>query len=815
MLRNYLTVAIRNLARDKTFTLINVLGLALGMSVCLSIYQYIRFELSYDKFHRDAQNTYRLTQNEIKNGEDLGTKIYTTYALGPSGKEVIPEIEDYVRVRPWDIGPVISNPENNEIHQEDEIFYVDDNFLQMFDFQLLYGERESVLTGKYNMVISEQIAIKYFGNTNPIGKNLKVSEDPLSGEFVVTGVLKALPVNSHLQFDFLLPITFLLENYGFYRRGSGWEISDFVTYVKLAKDVDLAQVGKKFDRLIDQHGGDNLGHGSGAIKTGFQPITDVHLHSDYSADFVSNNGDIQHVHIFSIIAIFILFVAWANYISLSTARAIRRAREVGIRKSIGAQRMQLISQFLLDSFLINLVAAILSLGLAFLWLPVLNNIIGKELVLYVLEEPEFWGQLLAITIFGSILSGLYPAFILSAFKPVSMLKSAKTNLAGGFGLRKSLVVFQFLISVLLIAGTYLVYQQISFMKHKDLGVNMEKILVVNGPREILKTIKLEGSSLESKYQSFRNKATSHYTISDVSATVTVPGKGFYFTEGFWRSGKPVDSKKTGNVVIVDTDFANTYDLEYLARAPHLNEMFREEGAIINEEAVKVYGFESAEDALYETLTNGGDSLKVLGVVKNLHWNSLRDAHSPILFALNNEWGAYLSLKINLSDIPETLAHIKSSFQTVFPDDPFHYFFLEDDFNRQYQSDLQFRNLFMVFAILAIFIACLGLFALVSFSATQRVKEIGIRKVFGAGVGKLMILLSKEYAILLLIANVVAVPVIILGGKAWLANYAFKVAMGVELFLIPALASIVVSLLTVSYRTYAAANLNPANSLRSE
>ncbi len=815
MFRNYLTVAIRNLIRDKTFSRINILGLALGMSVCLLIYQYISFELSYDKFHPDSQNTYRLTQNEIKNGEDLGNEIYTTYALGPRAKEIIPEVKDFVRIRPWDIGPVISNPENNEIHQENEIYYVDSNFLQMFSFKLKYGDRSGVLSGKYNMVITEQTAAKYFGNDNPIGKSLKVSEGPLSGDFMVTGVLKALPVNSHLQFDFLLPITFLLENYGFYKRGNGWEISDFVTYVRLVEGTDLGETGKKFERIINKHLGDNLGSGNAMLKTRFQPIADVHLYADHSADFVTNNGDIQHIRIFSIIAIFILVIAWANYINLSTARALHRGREVGIRKSIGALRKQLISQFLLESLLINLMAALLSLGLASLWLPVLNNIIGKDLVLHVLEEPEFWGQFLTIIIFGSILSGLYPAFILSAFKPVSMLKSTKPNLVGGFSLRKSLVVFQFLISALLISGTYLVYQQITFMKRQHLGVDMKKILVLDGPRVVLETLKSENSSLSSKYQSFRNKATSHHSVSAVSATVTVPGKGFYFTEGFWRSGKPVDSKKEASVVIVDTDFTNTYDLEFLAISPYPKEIPMDEGVIINEKAAKIFGFHSAEDALHETLTNGGDSLKVLAVVKNFHWHSLRDAHVPMLLILNNEWGAYFSIKMDLSDIQETIGHIKSSFRAVFPDDPFHYFFLEDDFNRQYQSDQQFGKLFLTFAILAIFIACLGLFALVSFSATQRAKEIGIRKVFGADIGKLMILLSKEYAVLLLIANIAAVPVIILGGKAWLDNYAFKIAMGVEHLLIPALASVVISLLTVSYRTYTAANLNPANSLRSE
>ena len=590
---------------------------------------------------------------------------------------------------------------------------------------------------------------------------------------------------------------------------------DFVTYVTVDKKADLAVVGKKFNELVAT----SAGAGSDAMvfkwKIGFQPITDIHLRSDYNPEPAINNGDIQHVQFFSIVAVFILLMAWVNYINLSTARVMHRAREVGIRKSIGACRKQLISQFILESLLINFIAALLSLGIPFLTLPLLNKIIGKKITFSMVLSPEFWIWFVLIVILGAVLSGLYPAFVLSSFKPVSVLKSNKTSDGRGFGLRKGLIVFQFLSSVLLISGTYLVYKQITFMKEQDLGVDMEKILVLNGPRVFLETLE-KGEREGSKYRTFKNQATSHHAVTSVSASSSVPGRGYYYTEGFRRSGAPRDADKGVNIIIADTDFTDAYDLEFLALVPFSKEIDPDRWGIINEEALKTFGFSRAEEALHEKLVNNwGDTLEVSGVVKNVHWNSLRDAHSPVLVALNNNWGEYFSIKIKLSDIPQTIAHIEGAYHTVFPNDPFHYFFLEEDFNRQYQAELRFGKLFSAFSLLAVFIACSGLFALVSFSATLRVREIGIRKVFGASTHNLMVLLSGEYLVLLLVAVILAIPVIILWGRDWLNNYAYKTGMALDIILMPVLILVFVSFLTVGYRTYVASIADPVNSLKAE
>lgn len=816
MFRHYITIAHRNLNRNKVSSLISIMGLAVGMGVCLLIYQYIHFEMSYDTFHANAQNIYRITQTESRNGDNLSASVFMPYALGAKGKEEIPEINQFIRMRPAAIGFVVANTEEDIVFQEDKICYVDSNYLDFFDFPLRYGDWETALVGKYNVVITQQTATRYFGDINPMGKALQVRSGAYSGDFIITGVLKELPINSHLQYDLLFPMTFVIESLNFYQDDDGWGDADFVTYVSLYENTDVAVVVEKFDHLITNYA-EALAQANITINLGLQAITDIHFGSgSFIRDIASYKGKIQDNEVFAVIALFILVMAWVNYINLSTARAMQRAKEVGVRKSIGAMRMQLISQFIIESALINFIAVLLAIGIAWFTLPVLNDIIGKELTLDVMQNINFWGGLFMVIIFGSLLSGLYPAFVLSAFKPVSVFKSVKFT--QGFSLRKGLIVFQFLSSVLLISGTYLVYQQITFMKHQDLGIDMDKILVLNGPRAVIQTYQEEGTTLATKYQTFKNLASRHHSISNISATYTIPGKGHFFNSELIRKlGTPLNSGKPGCFTIVDKDFADTYELEFLAVSESIREFPSLEHVIINEEALKVFELGSAEEALHENLIWEGaqDTLKIAGVVKNVHWNSLRDAHAPIVYFLDNEWGVYLSLKINLSDVQASIAHIEDAYHEVFPDDPFHYFFLDDSFNSQYQADMQFGKLFAVFALLAIFIACLGLFSLISYSTTLRIKEIGIRKVLGASVGKLMILLSKEYMILLLLANVLALPAVIYWGQSWLDHYAFRIGIGVGLLLIPGIMLVIISLLTVSYRTYAAAKANPVESLRSE
>jgi len=815
MFKHYITVAFRNFFRNKIYSLINILGLAVGMGVCILIYQYVQFESSYDKFHSNAAGIYRVTTKMIRNGEFSGITIGSGHALGSRGKENIPEIKDFVRIHPQDGNEIVTNPENDKHFKENNLLFVDSNFLQMFSFPLLRGNIESALDKKYNVVISAQTAIKYFGDNDPVGKTLIIKGGRAAGNFLVTGVLKTLPTNSHLQFDMLLSTEILLEDEQ-YKGSLGWGWTNFTTYINVGKTVNLNILSEKYGQVITTYASDILERFNLEYEIDFQPVVDIHLKSSHlKGDLSKNNGDIQDVQFFSIIAIFILIIAYVNYINLSTGQAIKRAKEVGVRKSIGAQRRQLIFQFMTESALINLIASILSVGIAYSMMYLLNDILGQELKFDVLQNPKFWLFFLVVTAFGSILSGLYGAFVMSSYKPLSALKSLDITPKRGFSLRNGLIVFQFFIATTLISGTYLVYEQIAFMKSRDLGINLEQVLVLNGP-----SVALTEENQQSKLEIFKSKLNGHHSISRVSGSGSVPSKDFNWGTSIHKLGGVSNvQNEPGYIVFADADFNKVYDFKFLAGSSFEKKMLNQGNkTIINEEAVRAFGLDSPEEALNEELVIQGDpndTLQVIGVLKNFHWNSLNNAQVPRLFMLDNEYSPYISLKVSPKNIGESLKYIESTYHSVFPDDPFDYFFLDDEFDRQYQSDTQFGSLFSAFSILAIFISCLGLFALVSFSTTLRIKEIGVRKILGASIGNLMLLLSRQYIVLLFIANVIAIPAIVYWSSSWLDNYAFKIGIGIELFLIPGLLLIVISLVTVSYRTYVAASANPLESLRSE
>jgi putative ABC transport system permease protein len=569
----------------------------------------------------------------------------------------------------------------------------------------------------------------------------------------------------------------------------------------------LSALAGKFNNLIK----------AGASKkvepqVGFQPLTAIHLGGAYDGDPATGNGDMQNVKLFFTIAFFILLIAWVNYINLSTAYAMRRAKEVGIRKSIGAFKSQLMGQFMLESLLVNVFAALLAIAVAYLVLPMLNYIIGKELVFDLLLSPSFWIQFLGITVAGSLLSGVYPALVLSSFKPITMLKTGLGIRSGSFNLRRGLIVFQFILSLLLVSGTYLVYNQIRYMKNQDIGVDKKQILVVKEPQ-----INLNFDEYLAAKELFKDKLKTHHFISAATSSTQIPGRAFNWTrKEIFKLGEPTDTKLFADIIYVDGDFLDTYAFELLAQdSISKKAITNKRVAFINEEAVQAYGFGSPEKAMHQKLILFRDTVTIAGVLKNFHWQSLRDAHTPVILDVRGGYRTYFSIKMNPSSIKETLEHVESTYHAIYPGNPFEYFFLDDDFNRQYQADLQFGNLFAAFSGLAILISCTGLFALVSFSATLRTKEIGIRKVLGASISHLMILLTKEYLVLLSIAIVVATPFILYFGRLWLNNYAFRTDIGLDLFIIPALILLLISLLTVCRRIYSTAKANPVNSLRTD
>jgi putative ABC transport system permease protein len=820
MYRHYLTVSVRNIFRSKVYSTINILSLAIGMGVFFTICQYIYFEFSYDNFHNNFQNTYRVAIDRIKSKGDPYPYPYETgYAVGITAKTEVPGINQFVRLHNYSGGAVVANSEQNKIFTEEamDIFFVDNSFLDMFKFPLNQGKVETAFNDKYSIVITEKTALKYFGTENPMGKFLTLSGGVSPGNYMVTGILEPLPLNSHLQFNFLLPI----ENYMEYGWGGaatknddGWSSPDMTTYVRIDESADINSITEKLNQLINNHNKERNAQEGITENLRLQPIADIHLKSDPTVDqgMVRNNGQIQNIKFFAIIAFFILVIAWVNNINLSTAHAIRRAKEVGIRKSIGAFKKQLIGQFMIESLFVNAISAVLAIGTASLALPTVGDILKQEFEFSLIGVPMFWVLSSIMIILGSVLTGLFPAFILSSFKPISMLGAYKVPKPGNFSLRRGLITFQFIISLFLMSGTYLVYKQIKFMQTQKLGMDIEKILVLKGPE-----VNLNNANLESILQTFKEQVTDHHSISSVAASSSVPGKGYNTGLAIRKLGDPVSSEKFGRVVFAGFGLPETYNLEFLAGVSPSHNTTNGSIApiIINEEAVQAFGLGSPENAIQEKLYFKGDTFTISGVVKNYHWHSLEEAHTSYLLEFYADCRSYFSIKVNLSDLEGSLAHIESVYNSFFPGNAFEYFFLEDEFNRQYQSDIQFGNLFFAFTVLAIFISCIGLFALISYSTLSRVREIGIRKIHGASVNNLMILLSKEYVLLLLVANGLAIPAIFYWGNTWLTNYAFRTSLNFNVFLLPLLALIVICLFTVSYRTFLAAKRNPLESLRTE
>jgi putative ABC transport system permease protein len=811
MFRHYITTAHRNLVRNKVYSVVNLASLAIGMGVSLLICQYVYFEWSFDRFHDSHKNIFRVTLNDPSQTSSPYQYPYETgYALGPAAKEQIPGISQYARLHKYSAGTVVRNPENQKLFSEEslDIFFVDADFLYVFNFPLVDGDKSNALSDKYNLVITQSTAERYFGDANPIGKTLEFNGGISPGQYTVSAVLKDIPTNSHLQFEFLIPT----ENYMQYGWGGaaiknddGWSSPDFVTYLRLEESAHPAMVTQELDRLL-------ANRSTRTLRAGLQPLSNIHLRSDLSVDqsLVTNTGNINDVMLFLAIAGFILCVAWVNYINLATARSIQKAKEVGIRKSIGALRRQLFGQYITEALIVNILGILIAITMAVIAMPVLGSIVAKDLTFNLYLQPMFWLVLPTILILGSLLSGFYPALVLSSQKPTAMLRSTPAK-PGGFTLRKGLITFQFLASLILMSGTYLVYQQVTFMKGQELGMDIQQILVLKGPM-----VNVNQSELNSKLQTFRHNVVKHHTITTSAASSTVPSMGYSTGLGVRKLGSTKESEQLGRVVFAGPGLPETYNMKFLAgNAPDESLIDKEIALVINEEAVAAFDLGTPEQAVDQKLVYKQDTFRIVGVVENFNWQSLKEAHMPYIFEFYPDTRNYLSVRLNTSDLQETISHVQSTFNSLFPGNSFEYSFLDETFNRQYKSDLQFGDVMLSFTMLAVVIACVGLFAMAAYSASIRTKEIGIRKVHGATIGSLMMLLSKEYLVLMIVANVLAIPALAYWRDIWLSQYAFRTAISLDLYFLPGLSMAAIALLTVSYHTYRTARLNPVVSLKAE
>jgi predicted permease len=788
MFKNYLKIALRNLQRHKAYSLLNISGLAIGMACSILILLWVQNELSYDRFHADADEMYRLTCN----AGDFKAAV-TPAGMAAGLQSEMPEIKSTVR---------ISKPSTElfevgtQKFEEKNILYVDSNFLNVFSFQLLKGDRISALANPNAIVITEAMAKKYFGDNGAIGKIIKKNNND---NLVVTGVLADVPSNSHLQFDFILPMSSIASTNDDIKN-SVWGSFNFYTYIELNKNINtdaakLAKLTARIKEIYKTHVPD--------MKVDFQlqSLTAIHLHSDLQID-VAGNGNIQYVNIFFIVAIFILIVACINFMNLATARSARRAKEVGLRKVVGAGRGQLMVQFLGESLIISFFSLLIAIGIVWLLLPAFNHLAEKNLFFSLLNGKLIF-MLAGIALLTGILSGIYPALFLSGFKPITVLKG-KLKIGGGNLLfRNSLVVTQFVVSIILLVGTAVVYRQLNFIKNKNLGFDKSNLLYMQMTGDIWN----KQPALKTLLQQDPN--TNDYSVISDLPTSLVTG-----TIDVQWEGKDPKSQVVVPSMDVDENFVKVFQMKIVA-GRSFSRSFKGDSSnyVINETAMHLMGM-NINNAVGRNISFSGTKGIVIGVVKDFNFKPLQYAIDPLILRLNR-WGGYVMLRTHPGNTQATINALGKISHDLNPAYPFTYNFLDKDLDNLYKGERQMGSIFNLFAILAIFISCLGLYGLSAFMAEQRTREIGVRKVLGASVFSIIYLLSGKFTRLIIIAIIIAIPVSWWAIDNWLKSFAYRINIGGMIFLIACGTALLIALLTVSYESIKAAIANPVKSLRSE
>ena len=804
MIKNYLTSVWRYIRKNRVFTTINVLGLVIGMTAFMLIAQYIFHELSYDKFWKNTDRVFRVQLDRYDKGELATQWAAGCNGIGPDLKANFPEVKQYVRMH--QSNALLSY--GDIFFKEEGVYYASQDFFKVFGYPLISGEDSAALKGLNKIVLSRSLAKKYFHDENPLGKTIRNNGKV---EYMVTGVFEDLPENSHMKIDALLSFATYAKLVG--RKSEAdlnqWQWDGFLTYILLNENTDVKKLEAKLPAYVTKREGEELKKFNAGMVFHLMSISDVHLDSDFIGEFKAN-GSRDTVYFLSIVAVLIIVIAWINYINLSTAKSVERAREVGVRKVMGGFRNQLIQQFLVESLLLNTIAVAVAIASVLLLSPWFSQLTDRELGYALFRQKMFWAFAFSLIVGGTLLSGLYPAFVLSAFKPVEVLKGRFKNSGKGVFFRKGMVVTQFIASITLIVGTYTVYTQINFMRNQKLGVNINQTVVMQSPN-------ITDSTYSQKYEVFKQRLTQYSEVSAVCASTSIPGASpGWNAGGIRRLSQREDEQKQYRVIMMDHDFIPSYGLQVLAgRAFSGDNANENKTVLLNESASKLMGFLKPEDALNDQINFWGDTFRIVGVLKNYRQESLKKNFEPLIFRYDKSPGGFYSIKFNTSNVKESLAKFETQWKELFPGNPFNYFFLDEHYNKQYKADQQFGKVFGLFSGLAIFIACLGLFGLSSLTAIQRTKEIGVRKVLGASVTNILTLVSRDYALLMGIAILLATPLTWWVMNNWLNGFANRIAIAWWIFALPSLMVIVIALLTVSIHTLKAATTNPVDSLRYE
>jgi putative ABC transport system permease protein len=805
--RNYFKTAWRNIKRHKAYSAINILGLAIGIAACMLILQYVSFEMSYETFQENKGRIYRVQQDRYDNGKLSTQWAAGAFGVGNSFKAAIPEIDDYVKV--ISNGRVTAEIKNQPINIE-KVYFTNPSFFKIFTYPLIAGNKNTALKEPFTAALSESTAKKLFGTSHVVGEPLVLNRN---NNYTIVAVYKDAPVNTQIKPDILLSYA-TFQKWTTDSAGKGpetaWQWDGCLTYLLLNKGVDPAIVEKKFIPVVKKFTDEDMKKYNAAVVYHLQPLKDIHLYSHYMME-PAENGDGKTAYLLLGIAFFIVVIAWVNYINLATARAITRAREVGVRKAVGSQRSQLIIQFLSESAVLNAIALILALVIVIVAIPEFNAISGQQLSLTLFGQPNFWFGLIGLFLIGVFLSGLYPAFVLSGFDPVEVLKGKLGTSNQGILLRKSLVVFQFAASLFLLMGTVIVYRQIQYMRTQSLGMNIDQTLIVPPPM-----VGVDSTFLQ-KITAFKQELQRKSSIQNITVSTSIPGDPVGWNAGGIKLvGQGESKQKQYRVIGVDYDYLKTYELKIVAGRPFDKSFGSDKHSVIfNRKGIEQLGFNKPEDAIGKKIDFWGDQYTIEGVTENFHQQSLREAYEPLILRLIPDVNGSISLKTSAANAGQTINSVKAEWNKFFPGNTFDYFFLDDHFDAQYKADRRFGTVFGIFTSLAILVACLGLFGLASFTTLQRTKEIGIRKVLGASVGNILNLLYREFALLLVIAFVITVPLAWISSAKWLQNYTFRINMHGLYFLLPFLVIVSIAFITVSFQSIKAALAKPAKSLRTE
>ena len=803
---HYLKISLRNLARTRLFTTINILGLAIGMATCLLILHYVNFERSYDRFHEDSERIYRLRYERTS---EEGTAVRFASCCPPAAEAirgVFPEVENIARI--FRNQTVVSLKDQNKKFTEERMYFAELDFFKIFHLDFLEGDPLKDIRKANMAFISLSAAEKYFGGENPIGKTLTVGGNT---DYTVVGIFEDVPPNSHLKMDIILSYENIRSLFGPDVLES-WGHTGFFTYIRFKEGADAEAFLNKMPGLVEKSCGELMRAFKVSIELKLQKLTDIHLTSHYMQEY-EINGSRDSVSFLMIVAVFIVVIAWINYINLSTARALTRSKEVGLRKVVGASRCHIVTQLFFETLIINLIAITLAIVLIQIFLPLFSRIAGTPMAYNIWRQPWFWISLSALFLGGIFLSGSYPVAAVSAFQPAEVLKGSMRNTPKGMNLRKALVVFQFIMALVLMTGTFAVSRQIVFMKNRDLGFDKDQILVVNSPR-------IRDESSAKKIDVFKEELLKQSNIQKICAVTEVPGRQIYWDAGaIHRAGEDPGKGKNYQIVGVDYDYVDVFQLRLLCGRNFSREFPADKKAILlNETAVQWMGFESSEAAVGQQVDYWGEFFTVIGVLSDFHQQSPKQSFEPHIYRFipyGLRWIGKFAIKVNAQNIRETVALIGQTYSDFFPENPYEYFFLDDYFDQQYWADELFGRVVAIFAILAIFVTGLGIFGMSAFLALQRTKEIGIRKVLGASTSSILRLLTWDFLVLIFVSLLIAWPLAYWGIRQWLDSFAQRMSLNALQFLAPLVIIVVITTLTISSHIVKAATANPVNAIKHE